>query len=88
MIKNENVRKTLNIIFWVAFAILAFIWIFDFFRVRTENDPVFCIRERTHQFDDGTVDECVGLGYKVYDYNREDTFDGIEFGPFFISMRE
>ena len=88
MIKNENVKKTLNIIFWVAFAILAFIWTFDFFRVRAESAPVFCIRERTHAFDNGTVDECLGLGYKVYNYNRDDQLEGYEFGPFFIRMRD
>lgn len=30
--------------------------------------------------------ECLGLGYKVYQYHRD--FSAIEFGPFFISERQ
>ncbi len=81
-------KKVFNIVFWTAFAILATIWLVDFFRVRAENDPIFCLSQKEHVFDDGTVGECVGLGYKVYHYNRESVGTGLEFGPFFIDMRE
>jgi hypothetical protein len=82
------VKKILNIAFWVVFAALMFIWLVDFFRVRSEEDPMFCIRNKTYTFDDGEVKECLGLGYKVYKYDRESLTKALEFGPFFIEMRE
>ncbi len=80
-------RKIFDIIFWLAFAILAFIWIIDFINVNNEKDPIFCINENTYEYDDGQIKECIGLGYKVYNYNRTSTGTGYEFGPFFIKMK-
>lgn len=83
----EMTKKILNIAFWVVFALLMIVWITDFFRVRAEKDPVFCIRKTTHTYDDGIVKECLGLGYKVYKYERESLKEALEFGPFFIKIR-
>ena len=60
--------------------------IFDFYKVSQEEDPVFCISKETITYDDGTVDLCTGLGYKVYNYNRA-SITGYEFGPFWIEER-
>lgn len=87
-IKKGLGKKIFNIIFWVAVAILAVIWITDFMRIRDDKDPQFCLSKTVHEFEDGTVTECTGLGYKTYRYNRTSMSNGIEFGPFFMSMRE
>lgn len=80
--------KIWDVVFWVLFAILACVWIVDFFRVKTEKQPMFCISKETIEFEDGNVEKCVGLGYTVYEYNRESLDNGIQFGPFFIKMKE
>ena len=85
---KEVAFKIWNVVFWVLFAILACVWIVDFFRVKAEKQPMFCISKETIEFEDGNVDKCVGLGYTVYEYNRESLDSGIQFGPFFIKMQE
>ena len=82
------VKKILNIAFWVVFALVMAIWLIDFFEVRADNDPRFCINEKVHQFDDGQVKECLGLGYKVYQYDRDSMKGATQFSPFFVKMRE
>jgi len=85
---REVVFKIWDVVFWVLFAILACVWIVDFFRVKVEKQPIFCINKETIEFEDGDVNKCVGLGYTVYEYNRESLDNGIQFGPFFIKMKE
>ena len=84
---SEMVKKIFNVIFWVIFGVLMLVWLTDFFRVRAEREPVFCIRKKTHTYEDGKVHECLGLGYKVYRYDRESLNEALEFGPFFIKIR-
>lgn len=86
--KKSIAKKIFDVVFWVVIIGLAIIWITDFVNVQNDKDPIFCISQKTHTFDDGTVEECVGLGYKVYDYNRTSLSSGRQFGPFFIGMRE
>ena len=35
-----------------------------------------------------TTDECIGLGYKVFTYNRKSIKLKRQFSPFFIKMEE
>jgi hypothetical protein len=87
--KNEKSlsSRILNIVLWlVLFAWMALVLV-DFFKTREEKDPVFCwFNNKTTEYSNGTVTECMGLGYKVINYNRED-FKAIEFGPFWIQDR-
>jgi hypothetical protein len=90
--KKDNGEKSLfsrimNIVLWVIlFAWMAIVLV-DFIEVRKENDPKFCfINNHTITYDDGSVEECYGLGYKVIKYNRE-SLKAIEFGPFWISEK-
>ena len=64
------------------------IWDIVFCRVSDRKDPMFCLSKKTHTFEDGTVEQCTGLGYKVYEYNRASLDSGIQFGPFFIKMKQ
>lgn len=82
------IKKIIDVIFWLALAILALIWIIDFINVNNEKEPVFCIKTEVHEYDDGQTVECTGLGYKIYNYNRASTGTGYEFGPFFIKMKD
>ncbi|HOP65681.1 MAG TPA: hypothetical protein PLX66_01460 [Bacilli bacterium] len=73
--------KIVNIVLWVIVLGWMAICITDFLKVQAEKEPIFCLKNETVTYDDGTVDVCTGLGYKVYDYDR-DCFQAIEFGPF------
>lgn len=90
--KKEKVKKIgkriFDIVFWVLIISLAAIWLTDFFRVQNEKKPIFCLNEKTHEFDDGTVYECKGLGYKVYQYDRESINNAHQFSPFFVGMKK
>lgn len=78
--KEEKLKRILNISLWA----LLFIWmafcITDFILAKTDNKPVFCTFSKTTKYDDGNVKSCIGLGYKVYAYDR-DSYSGIEFAP-------
>lgn len=86
-VSRDTLKLIGNVIFWTVFAVLACIWLVDYFRVKSEKAPMFCLNEKTHEYEDGTVKECTGLGYKIYTYNRQSLGKGIEFGPFFIKMK-
>ena len=58
----------------------------DFIRVHNEKKPMFCWNEKVTEYDNGKVTQCIGLGYKVINYDRSD-FKAIEFGPFWIKDR-
>ena len=85
--EKSILSKTLNIILWVVlFAWMALVLV-DYFKVRNEEEPIFCwFNNHTTTYENGTVKECTGLGYKVINYNRED-YKAIEFGPFWIKDR-
>ena len=79
--------KILDILMWVVLISWVVMVIVDFVRVRGKNEPYFCwFNKHTTTYENGTVDECMGIGYKVINYNRED-FKAVEFGPFWISDR-
>lgn len=86
--KKSLVKKIWDITFWVVICILAFIWIFDFIKVKKNEHPMFCLAKNTYTFSDGTVDECIGLGYKVYEYHRTNLNVSTQFSPFFMGMIE
>ena len=85
--KKSVPRIIFDVVFWVAISVLAIIWLTDFIKIQNDKKPVFCLAEKTHEFEDGTVDECVGLGYKIYNYKRE-SISAHQFGPLFIKMKK
>jgi hypothetical protein len=70
---------------------IVIIWIICFFidyaRARQSKKPLFCIKEVTKEYEDGSVYACTGLGYKMYKYERSSIPVSIQFGPFFIQER-
>ena len=84
--KKNIFIKILDILLWIILIGWMAIVFMDYYRVTNEKEPKFCIKQETIQYEDGTVESCTGLGYKVYEYNR-DSFDAIEFGPFWAKDR-
>lgn len=75
-----------KILVLIAFVVWVGIVFVDYFKTRNDKMPVFCIKETTYEYEDGKTYECVGLGYKMYKYNR-DSITATEFGPIFIEQR-
>lgn len=82
------VRKIFGFVFWILIIVVAAIWVIDFMHIQNEEKPQFCLKSVTHTYDDGEVKECIGLGYKTYEYNRTSMNKAYQFGPFFIKMKE
>ena len=84
--EKSTFSKVMNIVLWVILLAWMAICLYDFYKVHNEKDPFFCIDKGVTEYEDGNVKWCLGLGYKVYDYNR-DSFSAIEFGPFWSKDR-
>lgn len=81
------VSRILNVVLWIVLLAWMALVVTDYIHVHNEEKPQFCwFNEKTTSYDDGSVTECTGLGYKVINYNRN-SFKAIEFGPFWITDR-
>ncbi|MDD2505008.1 MAG: hypothetical protein PHF21_01905 [Bacilli bacterium] len=71
-------------------SLLLFAWIAviatDYYLVTSEKDPQFCVNSGVNNYFDGTVKWCTGLGYKVFNYDR-DSIKAIQFGPAWIKEK-
>ena len=84
--KESVFMKILNVILWIiVFAWIA-ICLIDFYKTRKRQDPIFTFKHEVVKYDDGKVDSYLGLGYKIYNYQRK-CFNGIEYGPFWSKDR-
>ena len=88
--KNKKKKNIIISIFNFILTILIFgivgMAVIDFINVNQEKQPMFCIKKEVINHEDGTVDVCTGVGYKVYQYKRE-SIKGSEFGPFWIEEK-
>ncbi len=84
--EKSTFQKVMNVVLWVILIAWMIIVLIDFYNVNKEKEPYFCINNGTETYDDGTVDWCLGLGYKVYRYKRT-CFNALEFGPFWSKDR-
>lgn len=75
------VGKIINIVLWVVVLAWMAICITDYIKVQNEEKPIFCLNKETVKYDDGNVYVCNGLGYKVYNYDRE-CFQALQYGAF------
>lgn len=84
-------KNKLIFILKITILVVLFIWIVivftDYFRVRFNKQPIFCISKETIDYEDGSSFICKGLGYKSIRYNRT-CMSATEFGPFFIKERQ
>lgn len=90
--KPEKKKESLlsKIIWWTVVVLVAawlVIFLTDFFTTKAGKAPKFCITNEIHDYTDGSVKVCNGIGYKYIEYNREE-IKGSEFGPFWISIDE
>lgn len=82
------VKKIISVIFTVVFLCWLGLVIYESYMVTRGEQPKFCIKTEEHKYDDGVTTECLGLGYKVYMYERSSIEVKVEFGPFWISEKK
>lgn len=84
---KKIISRVLNVLLWIVLLAWMALVVTDYIHVHNEEEPKFCwFNEKTTNYNDGTVTECTGLGYKVIKYNRT-SFKALEFGPFWIEDR-
>lgn len=82
------VKKVISIIFMVVFISWLLLIIYESYMVTRGEQPKFCINTEEHKYEDGVTTECLGLGYKVYMYDRNSIDVQVEFGPFWINEKK
>lgn len=91
MISGGNMKNIILNIVKVLIILALFFWVVivltDYFRVRQQKDPLFCITKNVKEYSDGEVESCVGLGYKVINYKRK-CLGATEFGAFYTKERK
>ena len=80
-------KKFISTLFWILVIAFMCLWTYEFYRIRNGYKPQFCIKEDLHIYADGTTEECIGLGYKVYTYDRYNLV-GTEFVSIFAKERQ
>lgn len=79
--KEMKFVVTINVILFIILFSWLGICMTDFIKTRNNEKPMFCIKEKTKNYSDGSVYSCTGLGYKVFYYNRK-SISGKEYCPF------
>ena len=82
------VKKIISIILTMVFLGWLAMIIYESYIVTRGENPKFCIKTEEHKYDDGVTTECIGLGYKVYMYDRSSIDVQVEFGPFWINEKK
>ncbi len=84
--KKSLFNRIMNVILWIVLFAWMGVCLVDFFNVKAERKPVFCLKKETTTYSDGKVYTCTGLGYKIFNYRRT-SFSGDEYGPFWSTDR-
>ncbi len=79
-------KKLIGLLITIIIIAFVSIVVIDYLNALKDRDLIFCVSENTKEYDDGTVYECVGIGYKYYKYDRSN-IKASEFGPFFIDEK-
>lgn len=85
------IKERYNDIIKVVVLSVIIIWVIcfgiDLIRARQNKWPLFCVKESIKNYEDGTVEICTGVGYKMYKYKRSSIPVTVQFGPFFMEER-
>ena len=84
--KESTFNKVMNVILWIVLIVWMAICLVDFFRTHQVKKPIFTFKHETTKYEDGSVDNYLGLGYRIYFYNRK-CFNGVEYSPFWTKDR-
>ena len=80
---KSTFSKVMNWILWFVVFFWIGLCVTDYVMTIKEKDPVFCLKEETKDYNDGTVYICTGVGYKYIRYDRV-SYTATQFGGFWI----
>lgn len=86
---SRGISNVFSKIFSMVFTLVVIAWVtvclVDFFQVQGNNEPLFCISNKTVKLDKGTIKKCNGLGYKVLGFDKVEGCNvKLVFGPFWL----
>lgn len=81
-------KRIFHILILLLFIGWTYIIFSDLSKVKEGNKAKFCLKNTIYDYVDGSVEECTGLGYKVYYYDRTSVNVKTEFVPFWKEMQE
>jgi len=82
------IKKILNIAIILLFIGWISIIIIDYKKVQNDQKAIFCLEIIIYEYEDGSVEECQGLGYKVYYYDRTSLNVKTDFVTFWMKIRK
>lgn len=88
--EKDKSKKHYYLIFIILIFIISllFVWISDYRNIKEKKEPKYCIFVQVHEYNDGNVTECIGLGYKIYKYERISIPKTTDFGTIFMKMKQ
>lgn len=84
--KKGYIYATLKVVSWVLIIAWMSVVVVDYFKVKNEKEPIFCIKNEIIEVDNGTTKICTGLGYKYYNVVNEDYIIK-KFVPFWVDPK-
>ena len=88
MIEMKKVLKIVLIIIGVILILGLIFFGVDYYRVKNQEKPIFCIENPAGEASDGGTKEYWGLGYKVIDFNMLNGYDEIKIGSWFMKYED
>ncbi len=85
--ERSTFSKILNVTLWVIVLAWMAISLTDFIRTYLDKDPIFCLKEETHKYDDGEVYICTEIGFKFFRYDRA-SYTARQFGGFWTKEHD
>ena len=82
----KKVRKLIGLLLCIIIGGWVAIVVIDYYKAVNDKSLLFCLKEKTKKYDDGTVYRCDGPGYRFFKYDR-DSVKATQFGPFFIEEK-
>lgn len=82
----KKVKKIIGLLLSIVVCCWIAVVVIDYYKAVNDKDLLFCIKDQTKKYDDGTVYRCDGVGYRFYKYDR-DGVKATQFGPFFIEEK-
>ncbi len=81
----KKILKAISIVLGIIIILGLVFFVIDYNRVKTNERPMFCIKNPAGAINDGGTVEFFGIGYKVIDFHTIAGFDNIKIGTWFMN---
>ena len=81
---KSKVWTAVKVIFLTLLVLWMVLFVVEYFRARGRNKPLICLKEETKTNSNGTLYECISLGYKYFEVKEPNGEEKYGFGAAFI----